>query len=174
MNLLWRKERTSANEMHVDIFENQKCSSNQRLEYVNHKCDEAAEAMRLEGNVHFRNKMWTKAMICYNDSLRFAEIRSENAALAYANRASSFLHLKMYNKCLADIELAIFANYPAHLMPKMQRKRKECLNLLKTGDRLEEIIPELSYKPDENFPGMANLLEISYNERYVPISCTSM
>lgn len=42
----------------------------------------------------------------YNKSMCFAKVRTEQMGLAYANRSSSFLNLKMYRKCLIDIEYA--------------------------------------------------------------------
>lgn len=176
MQSLWRKERGSSS--YVDIFKDfisigadpsnseEKKETSRESKNKHQKCDKTAVERRKEGNVLFSKEQWSSAMSCYSESLRFASTGSENIAFAYANRSSCFLKMKMYDKCLVDIELAKFSGYPEHLMPKLEKRRIECLDLLKTDDRFHENAPQLSYDADEKFHGMANVLEMKYNSQF--------
>ncbi|XP_055325374.1 SET and MYND domain-containing protein 4-like [Sitodiplosis mosellana] len=182
MDLLWQKESNDAGALYIDLFKDisadfrdavaviAKSKNVHRIE----KSNELSEAYRNQGNVQFQERKWFEAMNLYNASLCFAESGSENVSLAYANRSACFLRLRQYEKCLADIELAKKARYPEHLMQKLNKRRADCLKLMKSDDRGEEIVAKLSYKADENFPGMANVLKIEYNEefgRYISAKC---
>lgn len=91
------------------------------------KSYEIALQQRNEGNTAFRASKWLDAIELYGNSLRFARPTSEHISLAYANHASCFLKLKMYGKCLKDIELAKEAGYPERLMPKLDQRKANCL-----------------------------------------------
>lgn len=179
MDLLWQKEPRN-HELYVDIFKNMPTKdqnlpdsylkiipeASARLAVLNfyEKNNELSSHYRKEGNTQFQKENWLESMNLYNQSLCFAEIDSENVGLAYANRSSSFLHLKMYNECLVDIELAKQANYPTKLMPKLEKRLADCLKLM---DNYEgEYKNKLSYETDENFPGMANVLEIRCDKKF--------
>lgn len=182
MNLLWEKESNDAGALYIDLFKDipdefresvsviAKSKNVQRVE----KSNELSEKYRNQGNLQFQERKWLEAMNLYNASLCFAENGSQNVSLAYANRASCFLRLRQYEKCLADIELAKKARYPENMMQKLNKLRADCLKLMKSDDRGEEIVAKLSYKADENFPGMANVLKIEYNDefgRYISAKC---
>lgn len=177
-----RSEVTKDNGLYVDFFQDikTKCPDiyklrekfkdlpSSSLEYKNStfKSDEFATKLRNEGEDCFENGDWFEAMKLYNLSLRFAEIDSESVALVYGNRALCFLQLKMYDKCLADIDLAKNAKYPQYSMSKLENKRTECVEQMTAGDQFEEFIPKLDFDADENYPGMANVLEIKYNQHF--------
>lgn len=128
----------------------------------NRKDDELSSLFRNDGNTKFKAGDWLEAMDLYNQSLCFAGIGSENASLAYANRSACFLQLKMYSECLVDIELAKQANYPTNMMPKLDKRREDCLKLMNTCGSKNQ----LSYECDEKFPGLANVLEIRFDEKF--------
>lgn len=182
MNLLWQKESKNP-ELYVDIFRNGSAKTKAAVDRyakclamfsgkmaalnlagvkTTFKNNEKSFDFRTNGNKQFKEERWMEAMSLYNQSLCYAEIGSENVSLAYANRASCFLRLEMYEKCLADIELAKRANYPKNLMPKLDKRRQDCLRLMKTYEKQ----PKLSYEEDERFPGMANVLEIRCDKKF--------
>lgn len=182
MDLLWQKESNNAGALYTDLFKNisavfrdsvsviAKSINVHRIE----KNNELSVEYRNQGDVKLQERKWTEAMNFYNASLCFAENGSENVSLAYANRSICFLRLRQYEKCLADIELAKKVRYPEHLMEKLNKRRADCLKLMKSDNRGEEIVAKLSYKADENFPGMANVLKIEYNDeygRYISAKC---
>lgn len=71
------------------------------------KSDKTASLDREHGNEYFRKNMFRVAMDYYNKSLCFAENGSPNISLAYSNRSACFFNMKMFDKCLIDIDLAI-------------------------------------------------------------------
>ncbi|XP_055303363.1 SET domain-containing protein 3-like isoform X2 [Sitodiplosis mosellana] len=104
-------------------------------------------------------------MECYNQSLCFAEIGSENVALAYSNRSACNFHMMLYKEVLVDIELAKNANLPDRLIKKLEERKNDSMKLM-SSVRVERFEPKLSYESDENFPCMANVVEIKYNEEF--------
>lgn len=181
--VLWKKESSSANAHLVDLFVdksqingakdwNRKLRSsdwkNQFLLRVidPKKCNKASDGFRTEGNMYFKQGQWTEAMELYSQSLRFAELGTNNVSFAYANRASCFLHLKMYDECLRDIELAVQANYPH--MPKLMQRKADCEAKIKGSFPKQKapFEPKLSFNPNEKFPCMADALEIQQNEEF--------
>lgn len=176
MDSLWKKD---AEQLYYDIFEsvdksakyefhvNTKSDKNPLLQR-NQKYDDLAMDFRRRGNKKVVNKAYRDAMELYNRSLCFAEIGSDTVSMAYANRSLCFLKLKMYKKCLIDIELAIKSNYPEHLMPKLKLRRADCVQLMETTEEFRELWPksQLSSEADECFPQMANVLQIECNEKF--------
>lgn len=182
MELLWQKESNDEAALYIDIFKDisvdfrdtvlatAKLKKFHRL----NKNNVLSEAYRNKGNVQFQERKWLDAMHLYNASLCFAENDTENVALAYSNRSACLLHLRKYKNCLVDIELAKKAHLPENLIQKLNKRRADCLKLMKTDDRGEEIVSKLSYEADENFPGMANVLKIEYNAefgRFISAKC---
>lgn len=178
MDSLWKKESNGG--LYVNLFEGvssavrdefdkieNKFNANQELRFLA-KSNEKSLEFRNSGNDFFKKKDWEQAMTWYNKSLCFAENGTENVSLAYANRSSCFLHSKMYANCLVDIELAIQANYPAHLMPKLLKRQKDCIELIEKGahDKSESHCPSLSYEANSKFSGMANVLEMKSNNKF--------
>lgn len=177
MDLLWQKE-TKNHELYVDIFKNKfinskdvhahlkkisKITARMNALKLTEKCDGMSSDFRSDGNAKFKEKKWFEAMSFYNQSLCFAKTGSENVSLAYANRSTCFFHLEMYDKCLVDIELAKQANYPINLIPKLDKRREDCLKRINTFEKNKH---KLSYEADEQFPGMANVLEIRCDKKF--------
>lgn len=169
MNLLWQKESKNP-KLYENIFQNLSENYDAYSESfakmsalkLDGKNDKTSSDFRTLGNKKFKEKEWLEAMSLYNQSLCHAENGSENVSLAYANRSACFLHLNLYDKCLVDIELAKQAKYPINLMSKLEKRREDCLKLMATfAGRYK-----LSYAADENFPGMANVLEIRCDKNF--------
>ncbi len=180
MDLLWKKESNELGSSFIDITKKTRkefhISSRLAAEekeffkkVSNSTCRKVTElsvSHRKNGNVKFMQQSWLEAMELYNKSLCYAEIGSENVSMAYANRSACFFHMGLYEKCLRDISLAEQAEYPQHLMPKLEKRRSDCLELMKTVDRRDEFIPKLSFDADPNYSGMANVLQIERNDFY--------
>lgn len=174
MDSLWQKESNDAGALFVDIFKDVKdteisalAEMFRSLNVVDHKKDDSlAKNYRIQGNAEFQRQNWIDAMRLYNKSLCFSEIGSENVSLAYANRSACFLRLKMYNECLVDIELAKQANYPEHLLAKLDKRHAESLKLKNEASHCDPKKPKISYKAHQNFPEMANVLKVVCNEEY--------
>lgn len=173
MDLLWKKEPNGSS--YVNIFANiiqnspEKMFDQLKIAIAvrnNQKNNNHSTTYRLEGNKKITDKNWRCAMKWYNLSLRFAEIGSENVSLAYANRSFCFLKLETFDKCVADIEMAIKSNYPKQKMSKLEERRAYCLSQMKKKKQIEQGAPKLDFDADENFPGMANVLQLKYNEQF--------
>lgn len=176
MSLLWQKQPINLG-LYEDIFKNisskdydfhsnlktvAEATAELAAQKLKEKNNEMSSYYRQNGNTKFSEEEWLDAMSLYNQSLCYAESGSKNVSLAYANRAACFFHLKMYDKCLVDIELAKQANYPAVLMPKLDELRVDCVQLTKTFESKDK----LSYETDKKFPGMANVLEIRCDKSF--------
>lgn len=166
--MLWKKETDSPAAMYVDLFRDQ--SAEIEVEYILHKIsqnngitkdDAIAEELRKRGNEIFKNDRFIDAMKYYNESLCFAENGSKTVGLAYANRSSCFLKLKMFKKCLADIELATQNQYPPRLMKKLENRKNDCVELmLIEDDQGDSSAPKLDFDANEQFPCLANVVNI--------------
>lgn len=167
--MLWKKVSNRTDAMYVDIFamnggqaelasvlRHVRC---EKTDTNTNKDDAISLQKRNEGNVYFNNGNWIWAAEKYGESLCYAVNGSKNISLAYANRATCFLKMKQYNECLVDIELAKQAGYPTELMPKLERRKDECLKAMENGEQLIMIESKLSFEPDKQFPSMANVLE---------------
>lgn len=176
MEFLWQKESTDTG-FYIDILKNiptefrKSCLENiskykaVKIRFAQ-KSNKKSSIFYANGNRAFATSEWREAMELYNKSLCFAEINSKNVGFAYASRSACFFHLKMYKKCLVDIDLAKQANYPVDLLPELDNRRYHCLDLMKSDNEIEEFVPMLSYGDDEKFPGLANVLKVEFNDNF--------
>lgn len=172
--MLWQKESKKKGGLYVDIFalNGGEALLNEVFRPMRcetkgstfNKSDVTSLQKRKLGNQQFGEEKWALAMELYNASLRYAENGSKHIGLAYANRSACFMKLKHYNECLIDIELAKAAGYPADLMTKLDKRKEECLSLIKSGVKSASFEPKLSLEPDERFPCMANVLKIDRDD----------
>lgn len=197
MEKLWKKE-SNITDLYVDLFANARSQNEFREwngqlnnRFWNHcfynscstvspnKSNETSNMFRMKGNLIFRDEIialsglsvedrYKSSIELYNRSLIFAETGTENVSLAYANRSAGFFQLKKYDKCLIDIDHAKKANYPKKLMPKLDKRKEDCLRLLQTHVEIKRKFeqPKLDFDADENFPCMANVVEIKRNDEF--------
>lgn len=178
---LWKKESNSVDAPFVDLFADMTRTSSLKewdhqlkhsdfktvffyMEYLPVKNSRTSEFLRFIGKELFASKDWLNAMEYYSATLCFAELGSNNVSFAYSNRASCFLNMKRYDECLRDIELAVQANYPN--LPKLMQRKARCQGLMQGTSKEEKCSVKLSFDPSENFPCLANVLEIRRNEEF--------
>lgn len=180
MELLWKKETNNRSSIFVDILKKTRKDYNINSRIVaeekeffkklaqstNRKTNQSSLNYRQNGNSKFMQQDWLEAMDLYNRSLCFAEVASENVSIAYANRSACFFQMQMYENCLTDIQLAKEADYPVHLMPKLEKRESDCRKFMKTIARNEEFVPKLCCDADANFSGMANVLQIQCSDEF--------
>lgn len=177
--MLWEKESDGKDAVYVDLlespsinkffklYEQEKSLMQVKYEPEFEKSTAVASEYRQNGNEFFSEKEWVQATAFYNRSMCFANEGSTEMGLAYANRASCFFNMKMYSKCLIDIEHAKQNRYPEEKMTKLDERRTICLSMMeKEADQSELFEPKLDYPPDEKFPCMANVLKIENNRKY--------
>lgn len=155
--------RSSAN---CQLF-NKKLSS---MEMSFEKSNKMADEYRTEGNRCYIRKQFLDALIYYNKSLCFAEQGSESLAFAFANRASVYLELKLFRKCLKNIELAR-DNYPIDKLRILNERESKCQNLMKNNYERERKMDnwdffELTHPANKRIPYIADCLEVKSNEKY--------
>lgn len=177
--MLWQKESNNEGALFVDLFKPDGLQKFEQqywnicrsvklelddINYIESKSDELSVEYRQTGNSWFGNDKLELAMRNYNLSLCAAENDSVNIAFSFANRAKCFFHMKRYENCLIDIELAINNGYEN--ISKLEKIKADCLKMMKkagSADRREE---KLGYPPNKQFPGMANVLQFESNPEY--------
>lgn len=174
--MLWQKESPASKDaFYVNLFVAAKAKNPKIFQDVldmdklldtcgTYKCNESAQNYREEGNSYYRSQQWNNAIDKYNRSLAFVKNNSKLFSLAYANRSSCFFQLKMYDKCLIDIELAKNEAYPHKLMPKLNKRKADCLRLI--AENISSEKNKLSYEPHTDYPGLANILEMRSNAKF--------
>lgn len=168
MEHLWEKESNQFDAKYIDVLRDE--SSTLSLEHlrINKKDNKYSIELREHGNKQFALKKWSKSMVLYNESLRYAELGSENVALAYSNRSACFFKMKMYDKTIVDVELAKNSNVPPRVIPKLEAREKECqkLRIAQNERSGSERSFELSYEANKNYPCIANVLEIKHSKEF--------
>lgn len=172
MHLLWKRESNNS-ELYVEVFKivstinRQKCYN--RLAAGKQSCPKSNHRSRKHRKIadsKLEQKKWIEAMDQYTASLCYAEKDSENMSWAYGKRSVCFLNIKMYEKCLIDIDLATRANCPPHLIQELEKRRNYCQKLMKNDDQFKKFLPKLSYEANERYPDMANVMGIRYNKEF--------
>lgn len=177
MEGLWKKESTENGACYIDllIFSEIQISPMvfQSIQPIfrqstieAHKNDAFSMDLRDRGNQQFRKKQWREAMELYNRSLRYAADGSDNISLAYGNRSACFFYLQMYSRCLIDIQLAKAANYPQHLMRKLDDRKAASLTQMQKSAQKETVPLSMSYAADETYACLANVLELRTNDEF--------
>lgn len=137
------------------------------------KSNAIAEACRVRGNQFYSKKNFLDALESYNQSLCFAELASSTIGIAYANRSAVYFELQLYKNCLSNIEMARENHYPQENLEKLNKREALCFEMINNNLRSkredEQIGNEhfnLSYKPNENLPFIADCLELKSDEKF--------
>lgn len=178
MSNLWAKDHSQNGNHFINLFAtiaNEEWAEeiwtknpNNLFDYRSLKDNQYSMELRLNGNTKFRSGQWSTAMNLYNKSLRFAELNSENCALAYAKRSECFYEMQFYEKALNDIELAVRANISKRFHAKLNECKEKCQQKLLASCQSHVSHPSirLCSDADEQYPCMANILELKQNEEF--------
>ena len=134
-----------------------------------YKSDEKSNEFRLIGNDYFRDRNWFFALFNYNKSIAYA--KSENlAALGYGNRSAVYFEVKLYEDCLATIQLALENGYPANKKAKLIEREANCKELMTKGidEEAEDLWDffKLSYPANEKIPWIVDCVEVRRTKKY--------
>lgn len=172
MDNLWKKDTEKAE--YVDLFASERTSK--RIDIAEmpptRKNTQSSTEWRKKGNKFFGLQNYIEAMKCYNQSLCYAEIGSENMALAYSNRSACYFHMNKYEEVLVDIELARKANLPDRLTQKLKNREVEsllCISIKKSmSTNQQKAISgfKLSYEANKNFPCTVNMVKINQDAEF--------
>ena len=134
------------------------------------KSNQKSDDRRAEGNQFYAQKNFYDALLKYNESLCCAEAESENLGLAYANRSAVYFEMKLYDKCLLNIDMAKRNRYPEKNFEILQKREEKCLELIK--QHKSEVKPDawnffkLSYPPNKKLPFIVDCLEMKNDQKY--------
>lgn len=156
--MLWQKETNGNNVLYIDLIKNVQFPLHNRNTHRK-KNNDISVRLRKEGNEKYCKMDYEGAWIKYNESVCFAENNSDNLSLAFANRSQCFLKLKMHHRCLVDITLAKEANYPQHLITKLENRERECISSIETSVQQRFIEPTV-----DKVPYIADALQIQADE----------
>lgn len=136
------------------------------------KSNERSATLRAEANRLYVQKRFFNALIKYNESLCFAEAKSENLGLAYANRSAVYLEIGQFDKCLENIELARDNFYPSSKFELLAKRAEKCKHQMRNNNDSDSesnrvgTFLKLSYESHEKLPYLAKCLELRRNEKY--------
>jgi SET and MYND domain-containing protein 4 len=135
------------------------------------KSDAKAEKLRAEANRHYVQKDFYDALLKYNESLCFAEAESENMGLAYANRSAVYIEMRLFDKCLRNIELAKLNHYPEKNLEILNKRASKCAEMAKqqkveSGQDDVWSCFQLSHPPNGKLPFIADCLELKSDMKY--------
>lgn len=133
------------------------------------KSNETADEYLAEGKVFLESKDYLKALICYNQSLCYAEKSSESMALAFTGRSNVYFENKLYSQCLSNINNALECDCPEEEMEQMMPRMTQCLELKKNQGNVHmenECSFKLTYPSNPKIPYIADCLEIQTSEKY--------
>lgn len=139
----------------------------------NIKSNVQSEILRSDGNKFYSQRNFHDALLKYNESLCFAELGSENLGLAYANRSAVYFEMKIFERCLKNIEMAKLNNYPEKTLDLLRKREEKCNEIMKNQslNQSEKFYDpwnffKLSYPPNKKLPFIANCLEVDCNEQF--------
>lgn len=131
------------------------------------KSNAKSNELRTEGNKFYSERKFYDALIKYNESLCFAEVESETFGLAYANRSAVFFEMKLYDKCLRNIELAKQNHYPEKNFEILDKREEKCKELEKTQPKKSPWnFFKLSHPANKKIPFIIDCLEVKSDEKY--------
>lgn len=125
--------------------------------WIEGKSNKQAEEYRNKGNALYASNQFLAAIEMYNQSLCYAETDGDlyHLSVGFANRSAVFFKLKLYQECLESVRLAKEHNYPEQLLPKLQKREANCIEMINRNRKNEpkNIItnyrPKLSYPPNK-------------------------
>lgn len=160
-----------------------------------------AETLRADGNFLYKERDFEKALEFYNESIRTSphpKIHIRNSAKAcaaegnaasqledserdvnryqsltsgYVNRSALFLMLKEYDRCLADIELALEHGNSNVVKAKLEERKEKCIKAkakqgnANTGKPISNNakIPPKITEPNPSVPCYSNAVKVTYS-----------
>jgi SET and MYND domain-containing protein 4 len=138
------------------------------------KDDIKAKEFCLLGNDKFVERNYFEALLYLNKSLCFAQ-SPETSAMTFAVRATVYLKLKFYDRCLTNIRLSrnAFKIEHKHFTTYLDIAEKQCRDELpaqtKASDSYTALVSDflkLSYPANPKLPFAAECLELKENKKF--------
>lgn len=129
-----------------------------------------AEIYRTRGNESYKKRFMYAALTFYNKSLCHAEKDTSALGLVYANRSAIYLEMKLYERSIKNIQLALKHNYPKEKICSLMQRQDRCVNMMRNENESQEYDPakffKLSHLANNRYPYISNCLELRWNEEY--------
>lgn len=132
------------------------------------KSNSKAEAIRGRGCKALSNEELYQALLLFNKCLCLAEPGTKTLGLAFANRSELFFKLKLFDKCLNNIDLARHEECPEEMKQTLKDLEEICL-IHVFDDRVAENpwdFFKLSYASNDKLPHVVNCLEVKKDEKF--------
>jgi tetratricopeptide (TPR) repeat protein len=123
----------------------------------------AAEMLRKEGNIKFKQEKFKESLIFYNQSLCLSPSSSGNFSLIFGNRSAVYLKMGLHEKCLENIELALQEKHPNE--EKLKKRREKCLESHGNRENSEKFF-SLSHPANKTIPFIANCLKLCQDNNF--------
>lgn len=130
------------------------------------KSSEKAVASREDGNKFYNARSFHKAMLKYNESLCFAEVGSKNVGHAFANRSAVYFEMKIFEKCLKNIEMAKQNNYFEEQIEILTKREEKARSSIHSEKKAAESFFKLSHPPNKKLPFIIQSLEMKEDKKY--------
>lgn len=135
------------------------------------KSNKIAALSRNLGNKYYSERNFFEALLKYNESLCHAPDSSESLSLAYANRSAVYFEMKIFDKCLKNIELAKLSGYPEKNLSTLLKRAEKCRHQIEAGcevmsdeDPFDRV--KLSRLAHEKLPFVVDGLELRRNKKF--------
>uniref|UniRef100_A0A8D8N503 SET and MYND domain-containing protein 4 n=1 Tax=Culex pipiens TaxID=7175 RepID=A0A8D8N503_CULPI len=132
------------------------------------KSDDSAAKLRIAGNQLYRERKYDEALVCYNESICYAEPNSGQLGMGYANRSAVYYEQGEFEFALYNIDLAKRNNYPEKLMPKLLARELNCKQQIVLGQSKGTVPrPMMSINVDTHprIPFLADGIGMNYYPR---------
>lgn len=131
------------------------------------KASDRAEAARAAGNKFYVERSFFDALVKYNESLCCAETGSESIGLAFANKSAVYFEMKLFDRCLRNIELAKANKYPEKNFSILDKRSEKCRSGVAVPEDEDPFdFIKLSYEANPKLPFVANCLELKKSDKF--------
>ncbi|KAL9702863.1 hypothetical protein quinque_006381 [Culex quinquefasciatus] len=133
------------------------------------KCNSTAATLRTTANRLYRERQFDDALICYNESICYAEPGSDQLGMAYGNRSAVYYEQGEFELALYNIDLAKRNNYPERLLRKLLARELNCKQQIAAGHSKGTVpCPRMDINVDTNprIPFLAKGIVMTYDPKF--------
>lgn len=130
------------------------------------KSNEIADSFRDKGSKEFSCGRHEHALKLINTSLSYSE-SDANKSLSFFNRSAVYMELKLYTKCLENIQWARDHDYEK--VDALNEREKKCRELMKRQKATVDVAPVrycLTYPANRKVPFIINALEMRVDKNF--------
>lgn len=133
------------------------------------KSNATAVRLRNVANRFYLERKFHDALTCYNESICYAEVDSDQLGIGYANRSAVYFEMEEYEFALYNIDLARKHKYPEKLMPKLLARKLNCQQKIANGHSKGTVpCPRMDINVDTNprIPFLADGIGMNYSHKF--------